>query len=78
LRLIPHVSLSFFDGDDWERHVTLLGRIVSIAADADLHDIDRLAARYTGAVFGTRDRKRVSAWMLPERWSSWPLPKAGR
>jgi hypothetical protein len=30
---------------------------------------------HTGKPFGTRDRRRVTAWMRPERWSSWPLPR---
>jgi PPOX class probable F420-dependent enzyme len=69
------ISLTVFDGANWENHVTLLGRVISIEPDNDLADIDRLALRYTGKPFGTRDRRRVSAWMHPERWSSWPLPE---
>jgi hypothetical protein len=78
MRENPLVSLTVFDGDDWERHVTLLGRVISIEPDDDLTDIDRLAIRYTGKPFGTRDRGRVTAWMQPERWSSWPLPGSHR
>jgi PPOX class probable F420-dependent enzyme len=74
----PRVSLTVFDGDNWEQHVTLLGRVISIEPDDDLTDIDRLALRYTGKPFGTRSRGRVTAWMQPERWSSWPLPEALR
>ena len=74
MRENPRVSLTVFDGDDWGRHVTLIGRVVSIEPDADLADIDRLALRYTGDPFGTRDRLRVSAWVQPDFWSSWPLP----
>jgi hypothetical protein len=74
MRENPRVSVTIFDGDDWGRHVTLLGRVISIDSDGDLADIDRLAVRYTGKPFGTRDRKRVSAWMQPDFWSSWPLP----
>jgi PPOX class probable F420-dependent enzyme len=76
LRERPHISLTVFDGDNWGRHVTLLGPVVSIEPDPDLADIDRLAVRYTGKPFGTRDRGRVTAWAVPERWSSWPLPAA--
>jgi PPOX class probable F420-dependent enzyme len=74
MRENPRLSVTIFDGDDWERHVTLLGRVVSIDSDDDLADIDRLAVRYTGKPFGTRDRKRVTAWLHPDFWSSWPLP----
>jgi PPOX class probable F420-dependent enzyme len=75
LRENPLVSLTIFDGDNWEEHVTLFGRVVSIEPDDRLTDIDRLALRYTGEPFGTRERRRVTAWMQPERWSSWPLPE---
>jgi hypothetical protein len=51
--------------------VSLLGRIVSIEDDDSLADIDRLALRYTGKPFRKRDRKRVSAWLEPERWHEW-------
>jgi PPOX class probable F420-dependent enzyme len=67
----PRVALSVLAAEGWYRHVSLLGRIVSIEDDEDLADIDRLAVRYTGQPFRTRDRKRVSAWMAPERWHGW-------
>jgi PPOX class probable F420-dependent enzyme len=74
----PRISLTVFDGDNWETHVTLLGRVISIEPDDDLTGIDRLALRYTGKRFGTRNRGRVTAWMQPELWSSWPLPESLR
>ena len=70
----PRVSVTIFDGDDWGCHVTLLGTVISIEPDTDLSDIDRLARRYTGEPFGTRDLHRITAWMQPDLWSSWPLP----
>lgn len=74
LRERPAVALTVLGAHDWYRHVTLLGRAVSIEDDPGLHDIDRLSIRYTGKPFGDRGAKRVSAWMEPERWSAWPLP----
>ena len=71
MRANPQVALTVLAADDWYHHVSLLGRVVSIAEDADLHDIDRLALRYTGKPFRKRDRKRVSAWLEPERWHEW-------
>ena len=75
----PHVRMATEDyvpvaADDWYHHVSLLGRVVSIAEDADLHDIDRLALRYTGKPYRKRDRPRFSAWMQPEQWHAWPHP----
>jgi PPOX class probable F420-dependent enzyme len=74
----PRISLTVFDGDNWEHHVTLFGRVISIEPDDDLTDIDRLALRYTSKPFGTRGRGRVTAWMKPDLWSSWPLPESLR
>ena len=73
MRRDPRVSLTVLGGDDgWYRHVSLLGRITEIEGDEELRDIDRLARRYTGRPFRTRDCTRVSAWMEPERWHEWP------
>ena len=71
MRHDPRVALTVLAEDSWYRHVSLLGRVVSIEDDKTLADIDRLAVRYTGRPFRTRDRKRVSAWMEPERWHGW-------
>jgi len=74
MRRDPRVTLTVLGGgeDGWYRHVSLLGRVVSIADDDSLADIDRLALRYTDAPFRTRDAKRVSAWIEPDRWHGWP------
>jgi len=71
MRRDRRIALTVLDADDWYVHVSLLGSVVEIAVDHDLADIDRLSRRYTGQAFGTRDRRRVSAWMLPERWHGW-------
>ena len=74
MRANPAVALTVLAAESWYRQVTLLGHVVSIGEDADLRDIDRLSIRYTGQPFHGRDAHRFSAWMEPERWSSWPLP----
>ncbi len=73
LRRDPRAALSVFGSgeDGWYRHVSLLGRVTSIADDESLEDIDRLALRYTGKPFRKRDKPRVSAWLEPERWHGW-------
>jgi PPOX class probable F420-dependent enzyme len=48
LRENPHVSLTVIEDGNWYHHVTLMGTVVSIEPDPDLHDIDRLALRYAG------------------------------
>jgi PPOX class probable F420-dependent enzyme len=74
LRSNPSVSLTVLALTDWYRHVTLLGAVVSIEEDDGLRDIDRLAVRYTGKPYRNRESTRFTAWMQPERWTSWPLP----
>jgi PPOX class probable F420-dependent enzyme len=73
LRKDPRAALTVLGGgeDGWYQHVSLLGTVVSIADDESLEDIDRLALRYTGRPFRTRDKPRVSAWLEPERWHGW-------
>lgn len=71
LRQDPRVSLTVLAGQDWYSHVTLVGRIVSITADEDLRDIDRIARHYTGEPYADRVRPRVSARMAVERWYGW-------
>ena len=73
IRRDPRVALTVL-GEDWDMHVSLLGRVREIYDDVDLADIDRLARRYTGAPFSRRDRRRVSAWLEPERWHGWNGP----
>ncbi|HUJ54369.1 MAG TPA: PPOX class F420-dependent oxidoreductase [Gaiellaceae bacterium] len=75
LRENPAVALTVLAEGDWYRHVSLLGRVVSIEEDEGLRDIDRLALRYTGKPYGNRESRRFTAWMEPERWHAWPLPR---
>ncbi|GIE53666.1 PPOX class F420-dependent enzyme [Amorphoplanes nipponensis] len=67
----PRVSLTVLDGDNWYTHVSLQGRVVSIADDEGLRDIDRLARHYTGNAYPNRERARVSAQVEIERWHVW-------
>lgn len=71
MRRDPRASLTALDGESWYRHVSLIGRIVSIEEDVGFGDIDRLALRYTGAPFRTRDRRRFSAWLDVDVWHGW-------
>jgi PPOX class probable F420-dependent enzyme len=71
IRRDARIALTVLDEENWYRHVSLIGPVVSLEDDPELADIDRLAQRYTGKPYRTRDRKRVSAWMEPERWHGW-------
>lgn len=70
MRANPKVSLTMFD-DDWYRHVSIFGLVRTMLDDADLKDIDRLALRYTGHPFETRNAKRLSVWIEPIGWHGW-------
>src|SRR5437764_140349 len=76
MRRDPRISLTVIDEDNWYRQITLMGRVVSIAPDPELRDIDRLARRYTGKDYGhrapaRRDHRRPTSHRLdhhePER-----------
>jgi PPOX class probable F420-dependent enzyme len=71
LRHDPRVSLTVLGADEWYRHVTLVGRVVSLDPDPELKDIDRLSRHYMGNPYSQRDRGRVSAWIEVESWHSW-------
>src|SRR3954449_9294355 len=71
LRADPRVSLTVLDADDWYRHVSLRGRVVSIEDDVDLVDIDRLSRHYRGRPYANRERGRVSAWVEVSTWHAW-------
>jgi PPOX class probable F420-dependent enzyme len=67
----PRISLTVLASDDWYTHVSLQGRVASIADDEGLRDIDRLARHYTGNAYPNRERARVSAQVEIERWHVW-------
>jgi PPOX class probable F420-dependent enzyme len=71
MRLNPRVALTAMEEGNWSRQVSLMGRVVSIEADTELRDIDRLAVRYTGEPFQSRTQRRWSAWVEVERWYGW-------
>jgi PPOX class probable F420-dependent enzyme len=71
LRNDPRVSITVVGKDDWYRHVSLRGRVVSLADDPGLADIDRISRHYTGQPYGDRSRARVSAWIEVDRWHGW-------
>lgn len=74
LRLIredPRVSLTIIDRDDPYRHISLAGAVEELHDDVGLADIDRLAQRYTGAPYQSREFARVSAWVRVARWHGW-------
>jgi PPOX class probable F420-dependent enzyme len=71
LKRDPRVALTAIDKDDWYRHVSVQGSVVSIEDDEGLRDIDRLAHHYTGAPYRNRERPRVSVHVEIQRWHGW-------
>jgi hypothetical protein len=62
MRRDPRVALT--DEEGWHRHVSLLGRIISLDEDRELRDIDRLSLHYTGG------SGRVTVAASAPGWSS--------
>jgi PPOX class probable F420-dependent enzyme len=75
MRQDPRVALTAMKDGEWYTHVSVRGRVVEWADDADLADIDRLARHYTGRQYSTRNRARVSAWIEIEYWHGWGAAK---
>lgn len=71
LRRDPRVALTMLDEKSWYRHVSIVGHVVEIRADAGLEDIDRLALHYTGRRYRNRERARWTAIVRVLRWHSW-------
>jgi PPOX class probable F420-dependent enzyme len=71
MRNDPRISLTVLAEGDWYTHVSLQGRVDSIADDEGLRDIDRLARHYTGNSYPNRRSPRVSALVSIERWHGW-------
>lgn len=67
----PRVSLTVIDPDDFYRHISLRGRVVSLGPDVGLADSDRSAQHYFGRPYPLRDRPRVSAWIEIDLWHAW-------
>lgn len=74
IRADPRVSMTVFD-EDWYRHVSFTGDVISTYEDEDLADIDRLARRYTEKAFRNRTAERVSMWIKPRTWHTWELDR---
>jgi PPOX class probable F420-dependent enzyme len=71
MRNDARVALTALDEANWYRHVSLLGAVERIEHDAELTDIDRLALRYTGSPFRSREAERYSAWIRVDAWHAW-------
>jgi PPOX class probable F420-dependent enzyme len=71
MRLNPRVALTAMEEGAWHQQVSLIGQVASIEPDTGMHDIDRLAVRYTGEPFERRDQHRWSAWVDVDIWYGW-------
>jgi PPOX class probable F420-dependent enzyme len=70
LRQNPRVSITVLDGDSWYRHISLQGT-VTLQADTDLADIDRLSRHYSDKPYPNRERPRVTAWLDIDNYHAW-------
>jgi PPOX class probable F420-dependent enzyme len=76
LREDPRVTLTVIDVDDWYRHISLQGEVIDMYEDEGLADIDRLARRYTGDDYQTRDSARTTAVVRVDRWHGWDASRS--
>ncbi len=76
IRNDPRVSLTALDEAGWYTHVSLQGRVVEMADDESLRDIDRLSQHYRGRQYPNRERGRVSAWIEIDSWHGWGSARA--
>ncbi|XVV08626.1 TIGR03618 family F420-dependent PPOX class oxidoreductase [Actinoplanes sp. CA-131856] len=70
MRKDPRVALTVL-AEDWYTHVSLIGRVVGIADDPELADIDRIARHYTKRPFEDRETPRSSVHIEIEQWHAW-------
>ena len=56
LRADPRVSLTALDEAGWYTHVSVQGRVVELADDTGLADIDRLSRHYGNGAYPNRER----------------------
>jgi PPOX class probable F420-dependent enzyme len=70
MRTNPRVSLTVLDGDNWYRHVSVVGS-VTLVDDTDYHDVSRLTRHYTGGTWTDRNQQRVSAWLDVDFYHVW-------
>jgi PPOX class probable F420-dependent enzyme len=72
LRAEPRVAVTVLVENDWYSHISLTGRVVSLEADPQMADIDRIARHYGNeGGYPVRDRGRVSAWIEIDSWHHW-------
>jgi PPOX class probable F420-dependent enzyme len=76
LRDDPRIAITVIDSGDWYRHISLLGAVEELRDDEGLADIDRLAHRYLGIPYPTRDSPRVTAWVRVDRWHGWDASRS--
>lgn len=77
LRSDPRVALTIL-GDSWYQHVSILGRAVTLRADPNLADLDRLARRYTGKPWPSRSGPITSAVIEIDTWHTYGKPGRDR
>jgi PPOX class probable F420-dependent enzyme len=73
MRRDQRVALTVLDDQNWYRHVSLRGQVVSLEPDEDFADIDRLSRHYGGAPYPNHSDPRVSAWIEVTSWHRWQV-----
>jgi PPOX class probable F420-dependent enzyme len=64
----PRVALTVLAGENWHKHVSLIGRVKDIRRDPDLADIDRMSMNYVGVPYRVRERDSWTVEIEVSRW----------
>ena len=75
MRQNPAVALTVLGEDTGTRRSRCSAASSRSRTTRTWRGIDRLSIRYSGKPFHSRDARRVTAWMEPDRWTAWPLPR---
>jgi len=73
LRRDPRVAITVLDEDPGV-HLSLVGTVEALRADAGLADMDAICRRYTGEAWPGRDDRRSTAVVRIDRWHAWGEP----
>ena len=77
VRADPRVSLTVLDGENWFRHVSLRGRVVSLEDDPDLAGMDRISQHYLNSPYPARERVMATASIEILGWHQFGFDDAG-
>ena len=71
LRADPRVALTILHAQDWNSHVSIVGRVTALEDDPNFAGIDRQSLQYKGHPYKNRRDPRVDARIAIDTWHAW-------